>query len=193
MRSAPSTLQRCFLRSWGSCLLPCSAACAKPRASGHMPHPPFSPVQRSERRSISSCCRRASHRGALPATCLHTAERFAFVLRRPSPLPRHLLEATALGLPAAPPVLPSAFLPARLYIVLLPARVASQSVAFNALAHGRALRVRGYLLKPPFSPVQRYRHSSLRLLSTCVASRSVSFNWLAHGRALRVRIATATR
>ena len=152
MRSAPSPLQRCFLRSWGSCLLPCSAACAKPRASGHMPHPPFSPVQRSERRSISSCCRRASHRGALPATCLHTAERFAFVLRRPSPLQRHLLEATALGLPAAPPVLPHKALLAQLDVVLLRTCVASRNVAFNSLAHSWALRIRGYLPHPRSPP-----------------------------------------
>ena len=37
MGSAPSPLQRCFPRSWGSCLLPCSAACTKPLTSGYLP------------------------------------------------------------------------------------------------------------------------------------------------------------
>ena len=144
VRPAPSPLQRCFLRSWGSCLLPCSAACAKPRASGHMPHPPFSPVQRSERRSISSCCRRASHRGALPATCLRTAERFAFVLRRPSPLP------------------------APLYIQLLPTCFASRSVAGNVLAHRGALRIRAASAFPLAAPLARSHGPR----ATCCTPRS---------------------
>ena len=60
----------------------------------------------------------------------------------PSPVQRCLREATHLGLPAAPPVLPRAALPALLYIRLLPTCFASRSVAGNVPARRGALRVR---------------------------------------------------
>ena len=78
-------------------LPPGSATCSKPRPSGYLLHPPFSPIKRYWHSLMLCCCRRASHRGALLSTRWRTAGHFAFA-------------ATCRT-----PVLPRAALPAQLY------------------------------------------------------------------------------
>ena len=194
------------LTSWGLRLPPCSAASPVPGVRAFS----RTAVLARSHAPRATCRTPRSPPCSAPSTALYPAAadvlRIAERCRQRACAPRSASRSCCVGLPPCSATCskprpsdylpPPPFSPVHFYrhgFISCCCRRASQSVAFNALAHGRALRVRGYLLKPPFSPVQRYRHSSIGLLSTCVASRSVSFNWLAHGRALRVRTATATR